>query len=72
MPGRPQEVKEASCSADKIRKYFQYKTKYSNQDMIREVINYISNRGTKDFKYHLDIELNNSSILPDTWKKKLF
>jgi len=72
MKGRPQEVLQASCSADKIRKYFNYETKYSNQDMIKEVINYISTRGIKEFKYHLDIELDQSPILPDTWKNKLF
>lgn len=72
MKGRPQEVKEASCSADKIRKYFNYKTNFSNKDMIKEVINYISVRGVKEFKYHLAIELSNSPILPETWKKKLF
>ena len=70
--GRPQEVKHATCSADKIRKYFNYKTNYSTKDMIENTVNYIKERGTKEFLYHLPIELDNSEILPETWKEKLF
>lgn len=72
MNDRPNEVKHASCSANKIRKYFNYKTKYSNKEMIKALVEYISSRGTREFKYHLPIELDNSPILPDTWKNKIF
>ena len=72
LPDRPQEVKHATCSSDKIRKYFDYKTHHSNKEMIKSLVEYISNRGPRDFVYHLPIELDNSKILPKTWKEKLF
>lgn len=71
MPGRPQEVKFATCSADKIRKYFNYQTKISLEESINKMVNYVSERGTKKFHYHLPIEIE-SELTPETWKKKLF
>ena len=71
MRGRPQEVLEATCSADKARKLLNYKTKTSLDDGISKMIEYIKNKGAKKFRYHLDIEIINSKT-PDTWKKKIF
>lgn len=71
MPGRPQEVKHATCSSDKIRKYFDYKTKKTLSESITDLIEYISNRGVKNFSYHLPLEIVNDKT-PDTWKKRLF
>ncbi len=71
MTGRPQEVLEATCSADKARKLLNYKTKTSLDDGISKMIEYIKNKGAKKFRYHLDIEIINSKT-PDTWKKKIF
>ena len=71
MRGRPQEVLEATCSADKARKLLNYKTKTSLDDGISKMIEYIKVKGPKKFRYHLDIEIINSKT-PDTWKKKIF
>lgn len=71
MPGRPQEVKHATCSADKIRKHFNYRTKRSLTDSVRSMINYIQTEGTRDFDYHLPIEIINEKT-PKTWTEKLF
>ena len=71
MRGRPQEVLEATCSADKARKLLNYKTKTSLDDGISKMIKYIKAKGPKKFRYHLDIEIINSKT-PDTWKKKIF
>jgi UDP-glucose 4-epimerase len=71
MKGRPQEVLEATCSADKARKILNYKTMTSLDDGILKMINYIKENGVKKFRYHLDIEIVNSRT-PDTWKKKIF
>ena len=71
MRGRPQEVLEATCSADKARKLLNYKTKTSLDDGLSKMIEYIKNKGAKKFRYHLDIEIINSKT-PDTWKKKIF
>ena len=71
MPGRPQEVKHANCSADKIRQYFGYQTKTSLEESLQGQIEYIQKRGTKPFAYHLDLEII-SDKTPKTWTQKLF
>jgi UDP-glucose 4-epimerase len=71
MAGRPQEVKYATCSADKIRDYFNYKTSVSLGESIEKMIGYIQDRGVKPFHYHLPIEINND-LVPLTWKNRLF
>ncbi len=71
MPGRPQEVKEATCSADKARELLGYETKVSLRDGLRAMIGYIQNRGPRPFRYHLELEIENE-LTPKTWKEKLF
>ncbi|MEK7180795.1 MAG: NAD-dependent epimerase/dehydratase family protein [Patescibacteria group bacterium] len=71
MPGRPREVKLATCSADKARKMLNYKTTATLEEGLREMIDYIRTRGTKPFRYHLDLEIVNH-LTPKTWKNKLF
>jgi UDP-glucose 4-epimerase len=68
---RPLEVKNATCSADKARKLLGYETNYSLEKGLQEMINYIKSRGTKQFEYHLPIEIETSKT-PETWTKKLF
>lgn len=71
MPGRPQEVKHANCSANKIRDYFGYQTKTSLEESLSKQIEYIKSRGTKPFLYHLPLEII-SDKTPKTWSQKLF
>lgn len=71
LPDRPMEVKLATCSADKARKLLDYKTKYTLEQGLSEMIEYIKNRGVKPFRYHLDIEIINSKT-PRSWTEKLF
>ncbi|MCK5347169.1 MAG: epimerase, partial [Candidatus Heimdallarchaeota archaeon] len=71
MPDRPQEVKNATCSADKARKLLDYSTTYNLRQGLQEMIEWISKRGTKKFRYHLELEIVNDKC-PDTWKNKLF
>ena len=71
MPGRPQEVFLANCSADKARRLLDYTTKYSLKEGLKEMINYIKERGPKEFKYHLDLEIINDKT-PKTWSEKSF
>jgi len=68
---RPQEVLKATCSANKARKLLNYKTKTKLDEGLKKMINYIKKKGTKKFRYHLDIEIINS-LTPKTWKEKLF
>jgi UDP-glucose 4-epimerase len=71
MPGRPQEVKFATCSANKIRYYFDYKTNISLKLSLEKMVEYVSKRGVRDFKYHLPIEIC-SEKTPKTWTEKIF
>lgn len=69
--GRPQEVMLANCSADKARRLLGYKTNYSLEQGLREMVEWIRHSGPKPFKYHLDLEIINEKT-PLTWKNKLF
>jgi UDP-glucose 4-epimerase len=67
---RPGEVKLAVCSSDKARELLGYSTRYSLEDGIRDVINYIKNNGVKEFDYNYDIEIINEKT-PKSWVDKL-
>lgn len=71
VTGRPQEVKYATCSAEKIRKYFGYSTKITLEESLKGLINYIETRGVRPFQYHLPIEIV-SEKTPKTWTNKMF
>jgi len=71
MTGRPQEVEHASCSSDKARKLLQYKTSVDLDTGLAHMIDAIKKRGTRDFKYHIDLEIINEKT-PKTWKDRLF
>tara|TARA_B100000401_G_C52733182_1_gene684589 strand:+ start:54 stop:1058 length:1005 start_codon:yes stop_codon:yes gene_type:complete len=71
MPQRPNEVKYATCSANKARDILGYKTICSLDDAIDKVINYIKLKGTKEFNYRYELEIINEHT-PETWKNKIF
>lgn len=71
MSGRPQEVKHAVCSSEKIRKELGYETNHTLRQSLESIVEYIKMRGTKDFEYHLDIEIMNEKV-PLTWKDRVF
>ncbi len=71
VPGRPQEVKLATCSADKARKLLGYKTNYTLRQGLAEMIEAIQKRGPKKFRYTFDIEILNEKT-PKTWTNKMF
>ena len=70
MPGRPQEVKHANCSADLAREILGYKTTVNLKDGLTELINWIKLRGTKDFDYHLPLEFTTEKT-PKTWTERI-
>ena len=70
FPERPQEIKNATCSADKARKLLGYKTEYTLKKGLKEMIYHIRKDGTKQFKYHIDLEIINEKT-PKTWKERL-
>ena len=70
MPGRPQEVRYATCSSDKARRLLNYNTKVSLEDGLLSMIQWIRRNGPRKFRYYLDVEIYNEK-LPKTWKDKL-
>ena len=68
---RPCEVKLATCSANKIRDRFNYKTQMTLDGGLQSIIDYIKVRGPRKFEYHLPIEIENAT-LPKTWRDRLF
>lgn len=71
MEDRPQEVKFATCSANKIRKFFNYQTMVTTEKAIEQMIDYIRDRGVRKFSYHLPVEIV-SEKTPKTWSQKIF
>ena len=71
VPGRPQEVKLATCSADKARRMLGYETQTLLKDGLEKMAVYIRERGTKRFRYHHELEIV-SEQTPITWVDRLF
>ena len=71
LEDRPNEVREAKCSADKARKILGYKTKVSLSDSVDKIIDYIKKKGPRPFKYNYPLEIDNEKT-PLAWKKRLF
>ena len=66
---RPQEVKHATCSADKARKLLNYKTTIDLKTGITKTFDYIKKRGVKPFDYYINVEIQNE-LTPSTWINK--
>jgi len=71
LEDRPNEVKEATCSADKARKILHYKTSVSLDKSLDKMIDYIIKKGPKAFQYNYPLEINNEKT-PLAWKERLF
>jgi UDP-glucose 4-epimerase len=71
LEDRPNEVKEATCSANKARKILGYKTSVSLDETLDKIINYISIKGPRNFQYNYPLEIINEKT-PAAWKEKLF
>lgn len=70
MPGRPQEVRDANCSADKARHLLGYAPRVPLYTGLRELVAWIRLRGPRPFDYHLPIEIQNDQT-PRTWADRL-
>jgi UDP-glucose 4-epimerase len=71
LEDRPNEVKEATCSANKARKLLGYKTTVSLDKSLDKMIDYISNNGAKAFQYNYPLEIDNEKT-PLAWKERFF
>ena len=67
---RPREVKFPVCSPKKAEKILGYKTNYSVEDTLSDMIEDIKQRGPLEFDYNYEVEIINSQT-PKTWKNKL-
>ena len=70
MPDRPREVKHASCSAEKARRLLNYETKTTLEESVRQTVEYVRNRGTKEFDYSYPLEIVTEKT-PKTWSQRL-
>ena len=70
MPGRPQEVFHANCSANLAREILNYKTTTSLEAGLVELVNWIKSKGAREFSYHLPLEFVTNKT-PKTWTDRL-
>ena len=68
-PDRPQEVKNAFCSSNKIRKEFNYNATVKIDDTIKQMVDWIKPQ-VRPFEYHLELEFITDKT-PKTWTDKL-
>lgn len=70
MPGRPCDVKNATCSADRARHILGYETKTQLRDGLTKLIAYIKAKGPREFRYRIPLEIINDQT-PRSWLNKL-
>jgi UDP-glucose 4-epimerase len=70
MPGRPQEVKDANCSANLARNLLGYETSTSLDQGLAQLVGWIKSKGPRPFDYHLPLEFVTEKT-PKTWTQKL-
>ena len=70
VPGRPQEVHLATCSADKARARLGYKTSTNLEEGLSKLIEFVRKRGTRPFRYNIPLEIRNERT-PRTWAERL-
>lgn len=71
LPGRPQEVLNANCSADIARQFLSYETTTSLDEGLSDLIEWIRMSKPKKFDYHLPIEFITEKT-PISWTMELF
>lgn len=59
------DVEEAWCSSDKVRKLFNWETKSDIKVEIKKIISHIKENGAAPFKYNFNIEIN--TVCPQSW-----
>jgi UDP-glucose 4-epimerase len=70
LPGRPQEVFHANCSADLARTLLGYKTTTSLDQGLKTLAGWIQEKGAREFVYHLPLEFITDKT-PKTWTEKI-
>lgn len=70
MAPRQNEVHQAFCSSDKVRRLLGYEPKQSLDDCLSEMVEDIKRRGTKPFEYKLPLEIVTEKT-PKAWTERL-
>lgn len=70
FPARPAEVFRAVCSAEKSKKRLGYSPRVELDKGLLKYIEWIRERGAREFEYHLDVEIQ-SDATPKTWTERL-
>lgn len=70
LPARPQEVREATCSADQARALLGYRTTVSLDTGLGHLVADIRRRGPRAFAYHFSPEFLTPAI-PQSWSARL-
>jgi UDP-glucose 4-epimerase len=71
FPERPNEVKFSNCSAYKIKKMLNYKTKFGIDESLKKMADFVKKSGPRKFIYNYALEIDNH-LTPITWKEKKF
>ena len=59
---RPQEVRFATCSADKAKRLLGFQEKINLDDGLTSLVKWIQDKGPKPFNYHLELEIINKKL----------
>lgn len=70
LAGRPREVREANCSADKARRLLGYRTRWTLRDGLAAMVDAIRTAGPREFSYHVPLEIV-TEMTPVTWTDRL-
>jgi len=70
VPARPLEVHHATCSSDKARRLLGYRTEVSLREGLAEMVEWIAERGPREFDYNLELEIV-TDLTPRTWVRHL-
>jgi UDP-glucose 4-epimerase len=72
FPGRPSEVHQAYCSAEKTRDVLGYKALWTLDEGLEKLIAWIAERGPRPFEYHLPLEITHTPLqIPRTWTERI-
>ena len=72
FPGRPSEVPDAYCTADKTRDVLGYESQWDLDAGLAKLIAWIAAKGPRAFEYHLPLEITNTPLkTPRTWSERL-
>ncbi|MGH3980836.1 MAG: NAD-dependent epimerase/dehydratase family protein [Pseudonocardiaceae bacterium] len=71
VPGRPQEVQAATCSADKARQQLGYRTTRSLRDGLSDMVTWMRGLGElREFQYDRPLEIVTDAT-PKTWTQQM-